>query len=85
MQTVTLEVAFVLRAEIVVVAAAPGVSERRAEASLSVEKETGDEGPAITGGFRLHAGSSNVDLADFLFQSCNLNCYVEWRQFVLYR
>jgi hypothetical protein len=31
----------------------------------------------------LHAGSSSVDFADFLFQSCNLNCYVEWRQFVL--
>lgn len=69
LQTVAFQVAFIFRAEIVVVATATSVSERRALSRLSVEKETRYKCAAIAGGFLLRTRRSQIAFADFLLQS----------------
>ena len=76
MQSVALEVAFVLRVEIVGVAAAAGVGERRAQAGRRVEEETGDESAASAGGFGQHARVASVGFANQFLQSCKQSMWV---------
>lgn len=61
---VTLEVTFLLRAELVYVTTATGVSKCSAHSSLFIEIEAVKGSPAVPGSFRLHARRSRIAFID---------------------